>query len=453
MPRKKEIKITNPAPIAWREPENMPVGELVYKNYDDFCRYAINHRAIPTLYDGCKDSYRRLLWAAILMYKEGTLSPAESLVKSVSRWHPHSVDGLDGTMALFVHSGVFSGEGAFGGINISDGEMDPCAALRYLHISLSPVYHKILGDLIREVPMVESPTGELEPVYIPLPLPLSCCLKSDVMGLSAVRTIIPSFSPWSLYQAYIHDDPNLLEVNSNINIDKAKSKLKDIWEKGKGSITYYYNVTPCKGPDGRSEGVLFEGDTWKFVPNWKNDKYQKLSEDGKIFKLDLTDIDGPKVFMGKVPDVRGVTVSDVVSLAKEMYYTTINYELKVTSEESAKTIPLKRWIDIVYKNYIDLVTKVNQKKIVECEFAITVQKAIPAFSNYILNVNPKATDEELIKNLGFTPEILKALSSKSLFTIRQNAENTEVLNRLQKKLTALKSFNPVKFTEDIIKQM
>jgi hypothetical protein len=157
--------------------------------------------------------------------------------------------------------------------------------------------------------------------------------------------------------------------------------------------------------------------------------------------------------MGKVPDVRGITVSDVVSLAKEMYYTTINYELKVTSEESAKTIPLKRWIDIVYKNYIDLVTKVNQKKIVECEFAITVQKAIPAFSNYILNVNPKATDEELIKNLGFTPEILKALSSKSLFTIRQNAENTEVLNRLQKKLTALKTFNPVKFTEDIIKQM
>lgn len=452
MPRKKNIQTTVVIPQE-RPPENVPIGTLMAMNYDDFCRYVVNHRAVPTLLDGCKDSYRRLLWSAILSYREGTLSPAEGLVKAVSRWHPHSVEGLDGTMALFVHSGVFSGEGAFGGVNIADGELDPCAALRYLHISLSPVYHEILKDLIKEVPQVESPGGEMEPKYMPLPLPLSCCLKSDVMGLAAIKTTIPSFTPWSLYDAYIHDDPNLLKVNSNINIDYAKSTLRDIWEKGKGKITYYYNVTPCKGPDGRSEGVMFEGDTWKFVPNWNNEKYKKLIEDGKIFQLDLTDINGPKVFVGKIPDARGITVNDVIELAKEMYYTTINYEIKVTSDESAKPIPLKKWIDIVYKNYIDLVVKVNQKKIAACEFAIKVQEAIPIFRDYIVKVNPSASDAELMDKLNLTPDIIKALSGKSLMTIRKTPENEEVLKKLNRNLMELRSFNPIAYTEEIIKQM
>lgn len=453
MPKKKEKEITKPVTVTVNQPEDKPIGEIVATNFKDYSSYSINHRAVPELYGGIKESYKRLIYAAHLMYKAGTLSPAESLVKSVSRWHPHSVDGLDGTMALFVHSGVFSGEGAFGGINIADGEAEPCAALRYLHISLSPVYHKILGELIDLVPKVESPTGEMEPQYIPLPLPLSCCLKSDVTGLGSVKTVIPSFKPWSLYQAYIHNDPNLLEVNCNINIDKANSTLADIWNTGTGIITYYYNVTPCKGPDGRSEGVLFEGDTWKFTPKWNNEKFKKLVEDGKIFTVDLTDITGPKLFMGKVPDVRGITATDVVNLAKELYWTSINYSLKVTSDESAKPIPLKIWVDLVYKNYINLLIQVNQIKIAECEFAIQVQKAIPIFRDYIVKVNPEATDEELQKNLGFTPEIIKALSSKSLMTIRKTPENEEALNRLNKELEKLKSFDPIKFTEDIIKQM
>lgn len=447
MAKKKKIDQQLITTVVENPPINVPVGNLVATNFNDFSRYAINHRAVPVLYDGCKDSYRRLLWAAILMYKAGTLSPAESLVKSVARWHPHSVDGIDGTMALFVHSGVFSGEGAFGGVNIADGEMDPCAALRYLHISLSPTYHKLLADLIKEVPMVESPVGEMEPLYIPLPLPLACCLKSDVMGLSSVKTVIPSFDPWSLYQAYVNDDPNLLKVNSNINIDYANSNLKEIWEKGKGKITYYYNVTP------QNNGVLFEGDTWKFVPNWNNDKYQKLIEDGKIYQLDLTDINGPKAFIGVVPGARGITQNDVINLAKEMYYTSINYQIMITSEESAKPIPLKKWVELVFKNYIELLVRANNRKIEDCKFAILVQKSIPEFSNYILNVNPKATDEEITKALGYSPEVIKALSGKTLATLRKNAENDNVMKGLENKLNNLLAFDPIKTAEEIIKQM
>jgi DNA gyrase/topoisomerase IV subunit A len=106
MAKKKKVDLT-PTQVVDNPPIDVAVGELMARNFNEFSRYAINHRAVPVLYDGCKDSYRRLLWAAILMYKAGTLSPAETLVKSVARWHPHSVDGLDGTMALFVHSGVF----------------------------------------------------------------------------------------------------------------------------------------------------------------------------------------------------------------------------------------------------------------------------------------------------------------------------------------------------------
>lgn len=453
MPKKKIIRTQTVTEIVPERPiENVPIGGVVTMNYDDFCRYVINHRAVPTLYDGMKDSYRRLLWSAILSYKEGTMSPAVDLVNAVARWHPHSVDGLDGTMSLFVHSGVFIGEGTFGSVNIADGEKEPCAALRYLHISLSPVYNKLLKDLIKEVPQVESPNGPTEPLYIPLPLPLSCCLKADVMGLTALKTTIPSFTPKSLYQAYIHDDPNLLEVNSDINIDKANSELHKLWNTGKGKITYYFKATPCKGPDGRSEGVMFEGDTWKFVPNWKNEKYRKLLEDGKIFQMDLTDINGPKVFLGKVPDARGITVDDVINLAKEIYFTTIPYEIYVTSEESAKPIPLKIWIDIVYKNYINLLLQVNKKKIARCEFLIKVQEMIPTFGSYILS-NPKASKEQIKKDLKIDDEMLTELLGKTLSTILQTPENSAKLNNLKKELEELKKFDPIKETEGVINQM
>lgn len=446
--RKKKEELDK-VPLIPKEILDIPAGELMTTNFLDISNYVNNHRAIPSLYDGCKDAFRRLIYAAELMYNS-ELQPAVKVVQSVASWHPHDLKGIEGTAASFYHSGIFSGEGMFGSISM-DGMESPHASLRYLKISLSPKYKKLIGDLLSEVMFVESPVGAKEPTYIPFPLPISLIMKKNVEGIAnGVKVLCPSFNPWSMYQAYINNDPSLLEPNINIGMDKASSQLQDIWEKGRGSITYYYNVTRCTAPDGRSEGVLFTGDTWYFTPKLK--EFDKWVEERKVYIDDLTDINGPKLFIGRVPGARGITVEDIEEKAKKICFTSIKYNIFVTTGMTSYPIPLKEWIGYTYKNYINLVTKHNTKNIKEVELAIRVQEITPKFVKLIMS-KPDATEEEIIDKLGIDSDILNSLLNRKLSSLRKNSENETIMKSLYSKLETLKNFDPIKFTEEIIQKI
>lgn len=413
--------------------------------------YVNNFRAIANVNDGCKISYRRLIYMST-KFPKGQDIPTHKFVSSLSELHGHSTDGCENLNANLVKSGVFDGHGFFGNIQI-DGVENPHSATRYTKNRLSDKYWSLIGDLIKEVPYIESDQGPLEPTYIPLPLALCLYMKSGIVsGLGVgINCIYPNFSPSSLYKAYINNNPQLLEPNMNILIDKKNSELQRLWETGKGRVVYAYKISRAMSDDGKSEGILFEGDTGIFTPKLK--KFDKLVDEGKVYIEDLTDENGPKLFVGRVPGARGIAPEDIEAIARKICYDATTYQLNVTDGKSAFRIPLRDWIDYTYKNYINLVTEVNKKNIEKCMFDIAVQEAIPVVGNYILNVNPKATDAEISGALGISADIVGIVMQKPISYLRANKDTADRVKALKSKLRELKAFDAVKYTEEIINKL
>ena len=450
MPRgrkKKQLELPQVTPDQLTK----PIGQIAEECYTYYGAYVNNFRAIANVADGMKVSYKRLIWAA-LQYPKGQDIPTMNLIASLSKWHPHGTTGCEGLNANLVNSGVFSGHGFFGNKQI-DGVENPHAATRYTKNRLSDLYWGIIGDIVKEVPMIESPQGGIEPIHIPLPLPLCMYLKGGlVSGLGVgVMSEYPNFSPKSMFEAYKRNDPSLLEPNIDIFIDKANSELQRLWETGKGRVIYSYKISRKISDDGKSEGILFEGDTALFTPRLR--QFKKLVEDGKIYIEDITDDQGPKLFVARIPGAKGITIEDIEKIARKCCYDATTYQLNVTNGETTFRIPLREWINYTYTNYVGLVSEVNKKRIAKCQFDIKVQEAIPYVADYILNKNPKASDAEIEKALGIPAEIIEVVMGKPISYLRANKDTAERVKALKNRLKELKAFDPVKYTEEIINQL
>lgn len=446
--KKKEIELPQ---ITQEELiQQRAIGEIARDAYLDFGGYINLHRHMADLF-GCKVSYKRLIYAAT-KFPRGKDIPTTELIASVAAYHPHSLTGLSGLNGTLVKSGVFTGHGnSYAKISI-DGVESPQSADRYTKTRLSDVYCNVLLDLIKEVEYEPSPVGALEPKMLPLPLPLCLYLKDVVSGLGvSIKSLYPSFSPKSLYEAYKANDPMLLEPNVDLLIDKENSELEKLWRTGKGRVIYSYKISRQISPDGKTEGILFEGSTGIFTPNLK--KFRKLENENKIFMDNLSDRNGPKLFIGRVPGARGITIEEIEDLARKCCYDSSTYMLNVTDGNTAFRIPMYDWLDYTYKNYIDLVVKVNQKKIDKTQFDIAVLEALPVISDYILNKNPKASDEEIMRVFGMPQEIVSSVMSKPISYLRKNKDTSDRIKELKTRLKELKKFDPVAYTEQIINQL
>lgn len=448
MAKKKEIQ---------QIPQNLQrsVGDITEEAYVLYGGYVNCNRALPRL-DGLKVSVARLLYAALLSPR-GKMLPAHELVPSIQRWHPHGTVGVELSCSHLVRSGIFTGDGFFGFTSI-DGVVSPPAATRYLHVRVSDVYCDVLKDLVKPeyIGYHESPQGELEPDYLPCPLPFALFMPIQTMGLGvAAKTNLPSFNPVSILNAYKKNNPQLLESSVDLILDKKHSELDKLWKTGKGKVVYSYKISRQKSADGKSEGILFESKsecaTEIFTP--KISKFDKLISEGKVYTEDLTDENGPKLFVGRVPGARGITIEDIEKIARKICYSSVEYNLWVTDGRTAFRIPMYAWVDYTYHNYIKLLGEVNVKKIEKVQFDIKVNEALPVVADYILNKNPKATDEQISKTLGIPLEIVSAVVSKPISYLRKNQDTAERIKALKDRLKELKRFNPVQYTEEIIQKL
>ena len=426
--------------------EILPIGKATEDAILDAAGYLNNHRALADVEDGCKPSYRRMIWSA-LQFPKGEMQPSVQLINRMASYHPHSLDGCTGLLASMVRSGIMTGKGSFGITSIL-GDEKPAAAPRYTKTRLSDLWYESVAPLMQCVEKVESPVGPLECKKIPAIFPICLSFRGLVSGIGfGISTIYPNFSPKSLYQAYINNNPNLLEPNINILIDKKNSELNKLWTKGKGKVIYSYKVSPYTNEDGK-KGYLFEGDTEIFTPNLR--KINKLVESGYVFIEDMTDSKGPKMFVGLVSG-RGVTLQELEKLCRQCCWDGTTYQLNVTSGETCFRIPLYSWLDYTYKNYIRLLEEVTKRRIEKVTFDLKVQTAIPKIAEYILN-NPKVSDKELIEKTGYTKEVISEVLKKPLGLLRKK-DTSEKIKELKDKLAELKKFDPKEYTKNLIEKL
>ena len=436
--------------ISQEKIEFRPIGLEGELAYCDIGNYVNNSRHFPNILDGCKVSYKRLIWSALQFPKSKDI-PTVNLISKVSEFHPHGLTGLEGINAVFVNSGVFSGEGSFGYTDI-DGTVNPPAAPRYLHNRLSDEYWEIIGDLIKYVPKHESPVGALEPEFIPLPQPLCLSITTSVVGLGfGIACNFPNFSHKSLYKAMVKDNPKYLEPGVDLEMDYKKSELEKLWTQGKGTVTYRYHMEVGKSPDGKAEGVYLWGDTCIFTPKLK--KLKKLIEDGKIYTEDLTTFEGPKMFIGRVPGARGIVLEDLVRMVDIIREDSTVYNLNVTNGETTFAIPLREWLRYTNKNYLALLEHAREEKLKVVEFELLVQTFLPKIADYILNVNPSASNDLIAKTLDIPIEVVQAVMAKPISYLRKSKENSGRLKELKEKIKDLKNFDGTKFTEQLIERL
>ena len=452
--------------------QDIEITKEYFKSIGDYSEEAIKisadyidcHRHMANVADGMKDSYRRLVFSAT-QFKRGEMIPSTKLVSSVSALHPHSLQGIEDLYAnmgreYYVidnqgnkvpHENVFKTIGEMGSILLDgEGTEMPHAALRYTQGRLSDLYWDIIGDLIKYVPYVDSPVSGKECTYIPLPLPYCTFAHFPVQGLGyGVASMYCNFSPQSLLNAYKNNNPNLLESNFDLILDKKTSELDKLWNTGSGKIYYSYKIS--KQTINGHQGILWEGETILFSPNFK--KLKALEEKGAVYFEPMSDADGQKLFIGKIARDNVITLDDIEKLCRKCCYTPINCQLWVTDGKTCFRIPLKDWINYTYNNYLKLLSDVNLKKIDKVNFDILVQEAIPVISDYIINKNPKATDSEIIKVFGIKQEVVDAVMSKPISYLRKNKDTSDRIKALKDKLKELKRFDPVSYTEEIINKL
>lgn len=445
MPRKKKEEVVEP---KYRKIEILPIGKATEDAILDAASYIDNQRAIANVNDGCKPSYRRLIWSA-LQFPKGVMQPSVQIINKMSDYHPHSLESVRFLQASMVRSGIFQGAGAFGMTSIL-GDIKEPGAPRYTKTRLSDLYYDILTPLIPDVEKVESPIGPEEITYCPTVFPLCLFFRGLVSGIGyGISTVYPCFSPTSMYQAYINNNPMLLEPNVNILMDKENSELQSLWETGKGRVIYAYKLSPYTDEAGK-QGFMFEGDTYIFTPNLR--KINKYVESGQVFIDDYTDVNGPKMFVGLVNN-RGITLEKLETLCRQCCYDATVYQLNVTDGSTCFRVPLKDWLHHTYTNYINLLVKVNNRKISKTEFDIAVNQALPIIADYILNKNPKATDKELVTKLGIPQEVVTSVMGKPISYLRNNKDTADRVKNLRAKLKELKKFNPKAYAEEIIKRL
>jgi hypothetical protein len=213
---------------------------------------------------------------------------------------------------------------------------------------------------------------------------------------------------------------------------------------------YKYRWSRIKGPDG-NPGMLIEGDAGIFVPRLK--RIKDWQADGKVYIEDMVTQDGAKLAIYKVPNVKSITIDDIEKEVEKICVNNNTYSLNVSDGGSAFRIPLREWIKATYTNYINLVTQDNKEEIEKVKFDIKVYSNIEQVANYIINENPKAENEEIIKATGLEPEVVNAIMSRTISNLRKTKDQTEKVKSLKDKLKELKSFNAVEFTDKVINEL
>ena len=146
------------------------IDEIVEFGYRTFCEYVAKERLVPRLEDGLKPVYKRVLLAAHEICARKFIKTATLSGHTLSK-HPHSTDAIDNVITELVHMGMLDGDGAFGAKSLT-GNHSPASASRYTMVRLNQDYADILDRLLKFIPLIDGEMDNMEPAYLPAPVPI-----------------------------------------------------------------------------------------------------------------------------------------------------------------------------------------------------------------------------------------------------------------------------------------
>lgn len=402
-------------------------------------------RQLPLVYDGLKPVYRRAIYAAIKFGGEH-VKTAKLVGEMISNLHPSGDASCVPVISNLVHYGILDGRGNHG-IKKLDGQTKPHAAPRYTEAWISPKYDKIFKPLLDYVPWRETDLSSTEPCYLPTPIPL--CMTFGLLGIGhGVLTRIPCFTAKSLFEAFIHDDPTLLKAPYGLEIDQEASELDRLWRTGLGKVTYSYKVYQGKSDDG-TRGTYIEGIPEYFTPDIG--AFDEWRESNKLFVNDETDREHSRIFIGKNPNIRVISLDEIYELAWGAARYTKSYRLSVAFKDYVCLIPLREWIKLTYENYLSLVEKYKTDQLGKLQRQEQIFLHAKEVADEFLKDTEK-TNEQIAEALSLEQWIVDAVMKKSINSLRRTDYEPKLAS-VREKIKSFKNLDAKEYTANIVSEL
>lgn len=219
--------------------KEIDIEDYMVDSYNKYLSYIISGRVASNIFDGFKNIYRRILYAANDKCKDHFIKSAR-LTGEVYNYSPHG-DSYS-SIVKAVNNGYLIGQGNFG--NLFSVEGDPPAAQRYTEVKLSPISEILFlnKDLLDYVPYIETESSKaddviLEPLFLPVLLPgifvaIPTTTEFDKNMALKQYIVMPRYSVLSLLKyviKYLKEnkwDPSLLYYQHHNIIKQANTDTK-----------------------------------------------------------------------------------------------------------------------------------------------------------------------------------------------------------------------------------
>ncbi|GJL54599.1 MAG: DNA topoisomerase (ATP-hydrolyzing) [Nitrospirales bacterium] len=271
---KTKSKKTKPNPRVDESITSVPLDETTRQRYLNYALSVITSRALPDVRDGLKPVQRRILFS---MYHNHRLTPDRPPIKSakvvgsvIGEWHPHGDSAVYDAMARMAQAWslrlpLVDGHGNFGSL---DG--DPPAAYRYTEARLAPAALDLLSELNKD-------TVDLQPNYdgkaeepLVLPARFPNLLVNGSTGIAVgMATNIPPHNLGEVIDAAVtlinNRNCSITDLLKHVKgpdfptggeILNNRSDIREIYEKGQGSVRLRGEYTVDQSRPGQSEIII-----------------------------------------------------------------------------------------------------------------------------------------------------------------------------------------------------
>lgn len=400
--------------------------------------YVNRYRHIPYVLDGLKPSYRRTILSAIDVAKDAMAKVATISGHCIGHYHPHGDASINPIVSELVNSNIFDGQGNHGA-EVLYGESQLPAAPRYIEAKIADSFKKVILPVLKFIPKFKNDLGNDEYYYLPTPIPLG--LTFGYLGIGVgTGCRIPAFTPQSILDAYLNDDPTLLQSRFGLNIDNQEN-LHYLWREGRGRIKFSMNV------EMQDRAVTITGMKGPVKIDWS--WFDKYRMEGRLIIDDLSE-EVPRAEIRLADRVRYPSINEVYSKALEASSYAESYYIRTVYDGQVRDIGIYDWIDITYQNYVSLLEKLKKTRVAELQYDVAVFRNFRTVADKIINT--KDSYEKIASDLKIGLDIVKTISSKSINTLR-NSDPASKIPELLKAIEQVKNTDSHKVISDVVSTM
>lgn len=391
------------------EVKQVKLAGFLENNYFQYGNFINHNRVIPGS-DGLKKVHRRVL-LALRDVANGKLVSTVNVVGDTQKRHPYGTASIEGTIAEMARINAIDGQGAFG---IKLLESVPAAASRYTKVGLTKEQAEYWFKLTKYAPIVEGDV-DYEPEYLIAPVPYCLVFGGLNWGLGVMgRT--PAFTYESLIEAYLANDPTLLEPQFGYKLNKNTSQLKEIWETGYGRLDYSFSLTKLN-----ESNFYITGSGELFTPAME---VLKKHQDANQIVITNESSDQIAIKISRAYRVSPSVMDEVWKSCKLAASKSRNFNIIAVIDGKIRSIGIKEWLDITIGRYKEAFEKSRQDRIAQLKKNIEVLNYLPQVGRLILD---EKTDAQIIKAVkGLTEEILAAIKKKSIGSLRKSDYSKEI---------------------------